>query len=103
MGYGSTDEENERAHKTGRIAILSCLILLLGLFVFCYKTESCKSSPLNCKDEFFEIKNESGYRNEHACSPGAMAEVVNSPPAPKPGILCRCAANNPTPASKPGL
>lgn len=87
MGYNDSDEQS---HRTGRIAILSVLIFALGCLFFVYKTESCKATPANCKDEFFEIKTESGYRNEHACAPGATAEVVNSPPAPKPGILCHC-------------
>ncbi len=81
-------------HKTGRIAILSILLFLLGLLFFLFKIDACKSSPSNCKDEFFEIK--SDYRNEHTCSPGAVAEVVNSPPAPKPGIICHCPVQAPS-------
>ena len=78
-------------HKTGRIAILSILLFLLGLLFFLFKIDACKSSPENCKDEFFEIDSSSTrYSNNKTCSPGAVAEVVNSPPAPKPGIICHC-------------
>ncbi len=97
MSYNDSDE---MAHKTGRIVILSILILSLGGLFFAYKIEACKSTPANCKDEFFEIKTESGYRNEHACAPGAVAEVVNSPPAPKPGIICHCPNNGTAPSAK---
>lgn len=97
MSYDA-DADSERAHKTGRITILSILVLLLGLFVFLFKIDACSSKPENCKDEFFEIKND--YTNNHACSPGAVAEVVNSPPAPKPGIICHCPGHA-TPAASP--
>lgn len=101
MGYGTTDEESERAHKTGRIAILSILIFCLGGFVFAYKVDACKSTPANCKDEFFEIDTSSRYNNNKSCSPGAVVEVVNSPPAPKPGIICHCPGNGPTASPSP--
>lgn len=92
----SYDDDSERAHKTGRIAILSFLVLFLGLFVFLFKVDACSSKPENCKDEFFEIKND--YTNNHSCSPGATAEVVNSP---KPGIICHCPGHAPPTASSP--
>lgn len=99
MGYGSTDQENERAHKTGRIAIMAILVFLLGAFVFAYKVEACKTTPANCKDEFHEIHTD--RQNEFTCYAGAVAEVVNSPPAPKPGIICHCPAPGATPTPKP--
>jgi hypothetical protein len=82
-------EEELMGHKTGRIAILSILLFILGLFFFLYKIEACKSTPRQCKDEFVEIKND-GY---YTCSPGATVEVAASPPAPKPGIICHCPSN----------
>lgn len=92
----SYDDDSERSHKTGRIAIFSILVAAMGLLFFLYKIEACKSSPENCKDEFYEIN--SGYQNSHTCSPGAVVEVVQSPPAPKPGIICHCPSRGVTPA-----
>jgi hypothetical protein len=92
-------DEDAMSHKTGRIAILSILVFLLGFMFFLFKIEACKSSPANCKDEFFEITTDRGYGNSHSCAPGAVAEVVNSPPAPKPGIICHC---SPTGATSQG-
>lgn len=83
-------------HRTGRIAILSLLIFGLATFVFCYKVNACKDKPDTCKDEFFEIKGDSQI--QHACSGGATVEVVNSPPAPKPGIICHCAPKETAPS-----
>lgn len=89
----SNYDEEVLSHKTGRIAILSILVFLLGFLFFLFKIEACKSSPANCKDEFFEITSDTrGYGNSHSCAPGAVVEVVNSPPAPKPGIICHCPA-----------
>lgn len=93
------DDSDERAHKTGRIAMLSILVFLLGLLFFLFKIDACKHTPEECKDEFFEIKND-GYASNKTCSPGATVEVVASPPAPKPGIICHCAAKAPPAASK---
>lgn len=97
----SYDDDAERSHKTGRIAILSILIVVLGGFFLLYKTDSCKSSPANCKEEFFEMQER--YQNNHTCTPGAIAEMVSSPPAPRAGIMCHCPANAPAPqpAAKP--
>jgi hypothetical protein len=94
MGY-DPDLESERSHKTGRIAILSLLTLILALFVFLFKIDACTTTPDKCKDEFFELVNGRDYGNQHTCPVGATAEIVNSPPAPKPGILCHCANNAP--------
>jgi hypothetical protein len=58
--------------------------------------EACKSKPEDCRDEFVEIRDATPDRygsvakTEHRCAAGATVEVVNSPPAPKPGILCKC-------------
>lgn len=87
-------------HKTGRIAIFSILVFLLGLLFFLFKIDACKSSPLNCKDEFFEIDTGGRYSNNKSCSPGAVAEVVTSPPSPKPGIICHCPVASPTTTPK---
>jgi len=97
MAYDS----DAMGHKTGRIAILSILMFLLGLLFFLYKIDACKSSPENCKDQFFEIDTSSRYNNDKSCSPGAVVEVVNSPPAPKPGIMCRCVNRGQAPAPSP--
>lgn len=86
------------AHKTGRIAILSILVFSMCAFLFAYKVDACRDKPTDvaCKDEFYEITNDSRSNNNHTCSPGAVVEVVNSPPAPRPGIICHC------PTVKPG-
>lgn len=91
----SYDDESARSHKTGRIAILSILMGVMGFLFFLYKIEACKSTPENCKDEFYSF--DDGYRS-HSCAPGAVAEVVSSPPAPKPGIICHCASHQPSPS-----
>jgi len=82
-------------HKTWRIFFLTVLMFLFGLFFFLYKIEACKSTPGNCKDEFMELDR----GGDKTCSVGATAEVVNSPPAPKAGILCHCTPAVGTPAA----
>ena len=89
------------SEKTVRIGWLCATILVLGLFFFLTKINacalacnSCHDPHPACKDEFYEIKND-GYASNHTCTPGARAEVVASPPAPKPGILCHCTNNDP--------
>jgi hypothetical protein len=82
-------EEELMGHKTGRIVVLSILLLALAFLFFLFKIEACKPSPENCKDEFYEIKND-GYTSNHTCSPGAVIEVISAPPAPKAGIVCHC-------------
>lgn len=86
MSYGDPDPI---AHKTGRIAILCITLAVLGLFFFLFKVDACSSKPENCREEFVEIRND-GYHADHQCKPGAVVEVVNAPPAPKPGIMCHC-------------
>jgi hypothetical protein len=82
--------------KTVRIGMLMLLLAFLGIFVFAYKVEACKSKPEDCRDEFVEIPvptvDHRGNlsRTEHRCATGATVEVVTSPPAPKPGIMCKC-------------
>lgn len=86
------------SEKTTRTAFLCFTIFALGLLFFFNKVNACalacnscngKDAPTVCKDEFFEIKND-GYASNHTCTPGARVEVIASPPAPKPGILCHC-------------
>ena len=89
----------DESNKTGRIALLCGTMIMLGFFFFLFKVEACKGSPYSCKDEFFEIKTDTSYGNHHSCSPGATVEVVTSPPAPRPGIICHCAKPSPEPAS----
>jgi hypothetical protein len=91
------------SEKTERISWLCATIMILGLLFFLTKINACalacnscnakeNTTPL-CKDEFYEIKND-GYASKHTCTPGARVEVVASPPAPKPGILCHCTNND---------
>ena len=93
----STDSE-----KTTRVGFLCLTMVVLGILLFCSKMNACIScgkedtTPAACKDEFYEIKSD-GYASNHACTPGARVEIVASPPAPKPGILCHCEKNGPTP------
>jgi len=91
----TTDSE-----KTTRIGWLCLTIALLGVLFFLNKANACAmacnscnshdSAPAVCKDEFYEIDTNNRYRNNHTCTPGARVEVVASPPAPKPGVICRC-------------
>jgi hypothetical protein len=98
------------SEKTERIGWLCATIMILGLLFFLAKINACAmacnscnakdNQPAQCKDEFFEIDPNNRYRNSHTCTPGATVEVVASPPAPKPGVLCRCINNNrPAPAT----
>lgn len=89
MSYNDSDPV---AQKTGRIALLCGTMIVLGFFFFLFKIEACKSSPEDCREEFVEIKS-NGYSSDHKCARGAIVETVNSPPAPKPGILCHCPTN----------
>ena len=91
-------EEDQLSHKTGRIAILALMICILGAFFFAYKVNACAEKapqPYVCKDEFFQVDTD---HPAHACSPGAKAEWVTSPPAPKPGIMCHCVVDATPPA-----
>ena len=87
--------DNIQGEKTGRIAMLCVTMVILGFFFLLFKAEACAScnkpsQPDVCKDEFYEISENNRYGNSHTCTPGARAEVVASPPAPKPGIMCHC-------------
>jgi hypothetical protein len=95
----SYDDDSERNHKTGRIAIFCILLAVLGGLLFAYKVDACKATPadLSCREEFFEI-NKDRYDNDQKCRPGAVIEIVNSPPAPKAGIMCHC-PTTPAPAN----
>ena len=87
MGYNSDSEMV--AHKTGRIALLCGMLAILGFFTFLVRIDACSSKPESCKEQFFEIGKDSTYNN-HACDVGAVIETVNSPPAPRAGLLCHC-------------
>ncbi len=92
------------SEKTERIGWLCATIMVLGLLFFLTKINACalacnscnshESAPSVCKDEFYEIDTNNRYRNSHTCTPGARVEVVASPPAPKPGVLCHCINND---------
>lgn len=62
-----------------------------------FKIEACATCDASgngrCHDQFYEV----GNGNYHTCPPGARAELVTSPPAPKPGVLCHCKENDPYP------
>lgn len=92
-----TNDDN----KTARIGILCLTMVVLGFFLFCSKMTACQScgvdkpappEPNVCRDSFYEIDtaNNKYVNNTVACAPGARAEYVVSPPAPKPGIICHC-------------
>lgn len=102
MGYGYDDDADSRAHRTGRIIVLALLVFAMCAFTFAYKVGSCETKPETsfCKDAFYEIKNTDAPVT-HTCSPGATVEIVNSPPSPKPGILCRCNGQVTAPSATP--
>ncbi len=83
------------SEKTTRIGLLCFSLVALGFLWFLNKANACAlacnscSSPSVCHDEFYEFKDNS-TTHDYECSTGARAEVVNSPPAPKAGVLCHC-------------
>lgn len=83
--------ELEANHKTGRIAILSIMIVIIAFFCFLVRIDACTPSAQVCKEEFLSV-NPNTYSSE-TCSPGAIAEPVGPPAFPKAGILCRCNAD----------
>lgn len=88
MGDSSQD------HKTGRVALLSLVLICMGVLFFLYKTDACKSDPNTtsaCKEEFIEFTQQGGCSAEHKCSEGAVIEIVNSPQ--RSGTLCHCVNN----------
>jgi len=92
------------SEKTERIGWLCATMVILGILFVLSKANACAlacnscnspSKPDVCKDEFFELApSDSRYSNTHTCTPGARVEVVASPPAPKPGIMCHCINND---------
>lgn len=106
-------DETKDSEKTGRIGMLCVTLAFLGLLLFLSKANACSlacnscNSPSHsttsevCKDEFFEIESNSRYQVQHSCTPGARAEIVTSPPAPKPGILCHCINSGPDAGAAP--
>lgn len=97
MGDSSQD------HKTGRVALLSGVLVCMGLMFFLYKTDACKSDPhatsTACKEEFIEFVPQGGCGAEHKCSEGAVIEIVNSPQ--RSGTLCHCINNIKSDAGHP--
>lgn len=92
--------EFETEAKTIRIGIFSLTMLILGIVFSCSKTGACDScAKSQCHDEFLEFVN--GSYGQHTCDVGATAEVITSPPAPKPGILCHCHALDKSDAGPP--
>lgn len=95
-------EEERLNHKTWRIVVLALMVCILGAFFFAFKVNACATKPEpppTCKDEFHQV--DSDHPN-HACAPGAKAEWVTSPPAPKPGIMCHCVGEPPAPRAPLG-
>jgi hypothetical protein len=88
MAYDNKDEE-----KTYRIGFLCGTLILIALLVFLFKTEACEgcesASEANagCKEKYYEIDEDHHVRT---CPRGSKVEVVTSPPAPKPAIICHC-------------
>ncbi len=83
--------------KTYRFALLCVAVVFCALWFFLFKAKACEPRTIDekCHEEFIEITSEV---HKHSCTVGAIVEVVNSPPAPKAGIMCRC-INNRTDAS----
>jgi len=97
----SYQDETAMNHKTGRIALVCGLILCLGLLFVGTQTESCEgcNDPAGtCHDQFYEI--DKGH-SQHTCPPHSRAEIVTSPPAPKPGVFCHCLENDRQPQAAP--
>jgi len=99
------DNESE---KTTRVGFMAFAAVVLGFFFLLSKENACAlacnscdtpsppARPEVCKDEFYEIQsNNDRYPATHTCTPGARVEIVSSPPAPKPGIMCHCINNPP--------
>ena len=96
---------SDESEKTERIGWLCITMVVLGMLFVLNKANACalacnscnshESAPSICKDEFYEIDtNNSRYANNtHTCTPGARVEMVASPPAPRPGIICHCINN----------
>jgi len=80
--------ESESGDKSFRIGMMCFVMLILGLFLFLYKIEACKSSPDTCKDEYYELDDD--MHTSHTCNQGAHAELVGPPAYPKRGVLCHC-------------
>lgn len=86
----SYDEAED--HKTGRIAILAAVIAFLGLVWLASKTSDCNPPPSGmCHDTFHVVQDGT---SSYDCPPGSQVEIVASPPAPKPGVLCHCINNS---------
>jgi hypothetical protein len=97
MSYNDSSDYN--SSKTLRIGLLSMTLIILGFFFLMFKAKTCEGrpeSPETCKEEFQEVRS-AGY-SDIKCSVGATIEVINSPPSPKAGIMCRCLKPT-TPAS----
>lgn len=90
--------------KTTRIGYLCWTMVALGLLLTitkggCVQAASTSFMATDCKDEFVVLDEQ---HLTQTCKPGAKVEIVTSPPAPKPGILCHCPtkgeSQDPTPA-----
>jgi len=100
---------DNQGQKTLRLSLILFTVCLLGTLFFAYKINACAEKPpqaapsVPCKDEFFQV--DADHPN-HACTPGAKAEWVSSPPAPRPGIICHCPHESlplAPPATQPSL
>ena len=89
----------DQEQRTWRVFLWCATVALLGAFFFAYKVDACRDKPKECQEEFFEIKGDEA--SKHTCSPGAIVEIISSPPAPRPGIMCHCVNNKPSPTATP--
>ncbi|CAB4196796.1 hypothetical protein UFOVP1290_316 [uncultured Caudovirales phage] len=80
--------------KTYRFALLCMTVVFCSLWFFLFKVKACDNVTKEelCHEEFIEITSDT---HRHKCFVGASVEVVNSPPAPKAGIMCHCINNRP--------
>lgn len=88
--------DSNQDHKTGRVALLSLVLVCMGILFFLYKTDACKPDPnasLACKEEFIEFSANQGCATEHKCSEGAIVEIVSSQHSGKSGVMCHCVNN----------
>lgn len=88
MAYSNESEKLQQ--KTVRIGILCSLIAFMG-FLFAVSrpgcATACEPTPEVCRDTFHIVNDGT---NNYECPPGSRVEIISSPPAPKPGVLCHC-------------
>jgi hypothetical protein len=97
MAY--TDESERFQQKTNRIGILCATIAFLGFLWAMTRTSDCNPPPPGmCHDTFHVVDDRT---STYDCPPGSRGEMIMSPPAPKPGVLCHCINNSDPPVEHP--